>query len=86
MSKKQPSITVYSTPTCHYCVILKKYLNDKKVKYTNYDVSADQEKAKEMMDKSEQMGVPVTIIKIDDKEEIIIGFDKSKIDQLLKLK
>lgn len=87
MSKNQSDVTVYSTPTCHFCVILKNYLDEKGVKYFHYDVSANQKKAQEMMDKSGQMGVPVTIIKTaDNKEEVIVGFDKNKIDELLKLK
>lgn len=78
------NIKVYSTPTCPYCTIAKKYFDDKGVKYEDYDVSADEKKAQEMQEKSSQMGVPVIII--DDgkgNEEVIIGFDKEKIDKAL---
>ncbi len=85
MSNNQPNVTVYSTPTWHFCVMLKDYLDEHKIRYEHHDVSQDQARAKEMMDKSGQMGVPVTIIKNAKKEEILVGFDKNKIDQLLGL-
>jgi glutaredoxin 3 len=78
MSKK---IRIYSTPTCTYCVILKRYLDGKNVEYENLDVSQDEEAQKEMIAKTNQMGVPV----IDIDGEIIIGFDKEKIDNILNL-
>jgi glutaredoxin 3 len=73
-------IKIYSTPTCPYCIQAKKYFESKKIPFTNFDVASDQEKAKEMIDISGQMGVPV--IKIDDK--IIIGFDEEEIGKLIK--
>ena len=69
-------IKVYSTPTCPWCVKLKEYLDEKKVKYKNIDVSVDQKAASEMVKKSGQMGVPQTEI----NGKIIVGFDKEAID------
>ncbi|MAG77925.1 NrdH-redoxin [archaeon] len=74
-------VTVYSTPTCPYCVMVKKFLKDNNVEFEEIDVAADQEKAKLMVEKSGQMGVPV--VEVDD--EIVIGFDKEKLKELLKL-
>ena len=65
-------VTVYSTPTCHFCHMAKDFFKEKNVEFVDYDVSTDLEKRKEMMDKSGQMGVPVIVI--DDK--IIVGFNK----------
>ena len=76
------SVIVYSTPTCPYCNQLKEYLSEKNVKYENIDVSTDQDKAQEMIKKSGQMGVPV----IDMDGEILVGFDKKKVAELLKIK
>ena len=76
------SITVYSTPTCPFCMQLKKYLDEHKVVYTNVDVSSSQEKAQEMIQKSGQMGVPVT----DVDGQIVIGFDKEKLNEILNIK
>lgn len=72
-------IKVYSTPTCPYCIMAKKYLDDKKVSYQYVDVSADRAAAREMVEKSGQRGVPV----IDIDGQMIMGFDKVKIDSAL---
>lgn len=76
MSKK---VTVYSTPTCPFCIRAKQFLKDNNVQFADIDVSADQAKAEEMIKKSGQMGVPV--LEIDG--EIIVGFDKEKIKAVL---
>ena len=72
-------VTVYSTPTCPYCKRAKDYLTQKGIPFTDYNVGEDKEKAKEMIQKSKQMGVPV--IAVDD--EIIVGFNQTKLDSLL---
>ncbi len=77
--KKQPEIKVYSTPTCPYCVTLKAYLDEHNFAYQDIDVGSDTQAAQEMIDKTGQMGVPVTEI----NGEIIIGFDKPRINKLL---
>ena len=73
------NVTIYSTPTCGYCKAAKEYFAKHNIKYTDYDVAKDSAKAQEMIEKSGQMGVPV--IYIDD--EMMIGFDQSKIGKLL---
>ena len=82
MTDKKPTIKVFSTPTCPYCGTLKLYLKDYGFDFTEIDVSKDNQAAEEMIKKSGQMGVPV--VEIDGK--IVIGFDKEKINQLLKIK
>jgi glutaredoxin len=59
----------------------KEFFKENNVAYTEYDVAGNMEKRKEMMEKSGQMGVPVIII----GDELIVGFDKPKISQLLGL-
>lgn len=79
-------IKIYSTPSCAYCKLLEQYLDEKKVEYEDIDVSQDQAAGKEMVEKSGQMGVPVSIITTNDgKEEVVVGFDKVKINELLGL-
>lgn len=75
------SVTIYSTPVCHFCHAAKDFFAENNVSFTEYDVAADTEKRKEMIDLTGQMGVPV--IKIG--EDIIIGFDEPKIKELLKI-
>lgn len=74
-------VIVYSTPTCIYCQMLKDWLKQNSVPFTAYDLSRDVERREEVIKKTGQMAVPV--IEIDD--EIIIGFDKKKLSELLGL-
>lgn len=78
MDKK---VTVYSTPTCPYCVRAKQFLKEHNIAFEDVNVGVDQGRAQEMMQKSGQMGVPV--LEIDG--EIIVGFDKAKIQSTLGL-
>lgn len=81
------NITIYSTATCGFCKMLKSYLSDKGIKYDVKMADEDQEIAKELYEKSGQLGVPFTVITDEDgKEENILGFDRNKIDLALGLK
>lgn len=80
------NVTIYSTPTCGYCRMEKEWLDDKGVSYKAVDISEDQEEAAKMVEKTGQMGVPVTIIEKDGKEDIIIGFDQGQLMELLDIK
>lgn len=75
------NVTIYSTPTCHFCHMAKDFFNANNITFTDYDVSTDMDKRTEMIEVTGQMGVPV--IKIED--DIIIGFDEEKIKSLLGL-
>ena len=57
----------------------KEYFKEHNVNYTEYNVAQDMEKRQEMIDKSGQMGVPVVF----NGEEMIVGFDKRRFDELL---
>jgi len=83
---EKPVISVFNTPNCPYCHMLMDYLDGKNIDYVSIDLTREPDRAQEMMQKSGQTGVPVTIIKQGDKEDIIIGFDQEKIDQILQLK
>lgn len=72
MAKK---VEIYSTPTCTYCKMAKDYFTANGVSYEEYNVAADLEKRKEMIDKTGQMGVPVIIV----DGEVTIGFDKEQL-------
>lgn len=79
MAEHKNKITVYSTPTCPYCVMAKEYLKSKGFKYEDVDVAHDRARAQEMIEKSGQMGVPV----LDIDGNVIVGFDKEAIDKSL---
>jgi len=75
------SVKVYSTPTCVYCKTLKGYLQKNGKEFEDIDVSKDESRLQEMIKISGQMGVPV----VDIDGQVITGFDKQKIDQLLNI-
>ncbi len=75
------SVTIYSTPTCHFCHMAKDFFTANGVKFSDYNVGSDLEKRKEMIEKSGQMGVPV--ITVGDK--LVVGFDEEKLRQLLSI-
>ena len=79
--KEAAKVKVYSTPTCPYCHMAKAFLRQNKVAFEDIDVSKDREKAKEMVEKSGQMGVPV----IEVGSKLIVGFDKEALKKLLKI-
>jgi len=76
-----PKVIVYSTPTCPWCVRAKDFLKENNIPFQEVNVAADQKAAREMMEKSGQMGVPV--IAVDDL--YIVGFDKNALKKALKL-
>lgn len=74
-------VTIYSTPSCGWCHRTKEYFKEHNVTYTEKDVASDGAARQEMLQKSQQMGVPV----IDIDGEITVGFDQHRLAQLLKL-
>jgi glutaredoxin-like YruB-family protein len=75
-------VKIYSTPTCPYCQALKDCLKENNYEYEDVDVAQDEKQRDEMVEKSGQMGVPV----VDIDGEIVIGFDKEKIAEILEIK
>lgn len=76
MSKK---VTIYTTESCHFCHMAKEYFKENKIEYSEKDVQNDEVARNEMIEKSGGMSVPV----IDIDGEILIGFDKSKVEKAL---
>ncbi len=75
-------VIIYSTPTCGYCKLAKSFFKENGVEYVEKDVSVDLEAQKEMISKTNQMGVPV----IDIDGELVIGFDQDHLAGLLGIK
>ena len=72
-------VVIYTTHTCPWCHRAKDYLSRKGISFTEHNVAEDRQAAKEMVDKSKQMGVPVIIV----DDEVVVGFNQSKLDGLL---
>lgn len=73
------NVIVYTSNTCPYCVAAKDYLQEKGISYKEKNIQTDPSARKELISMG-HMGVPVIII---DGEEIV-GFDKVRMEQLLK--
>jgi len=77
----QAQVTIYSTPTCHFCHAAKDFFTANNVKFTDHNVATDLAKRKEMIEKSGQMGVPVIYV----GDEMVVGFDETQLRGLLKI-
>lgn len=73
------TVTIYTTPSCHFCGMSKEFFKANGVAYTEIDVAANAEKRAEMIEKSGQMGVPVITI----GDDLVVGFDKRRLSELL---
>jgi glutaredoxin-like YruB-family protein len=78
-AKPKKNVVVYTSPTCTWCNAVKRHLNEHGVIYREVDVSRDMKVAEELVRRSGQQGVPQT----DINGQIIVGFDKSRINTLL---
>ena len=73
------TVTIYSLPTCHFCHEVKAFFTENNISFTDYNISADEARKNEMIEKSGQMSVPVIFV----GEEMVLGFDRSKLAELL---
>lgn len=71
--------TIYTTPTCVYCKMAKEFFREKNIQYEEKNVATDAVARELMVQKSGQLGVPV----IDIGGEIVVGFDKPRLAELL---
>lgn len=77
-------ITVYSTATCPYCVMVKRWLDGKGIGYEDIRVDSDREAARKMVELSGQMGVPFTTIEKENGTiDKILGFDTASLSRSL---
>jgi len=75
-------VKIYTTPACPYCFTLKEFLKENNIEFKEIDVSQDEKTKEELIKKTGKMEVPV--VEIDG--QIVVGFDKEKICQLLNIK
>jgi len=80
--EQKHKIKIFSTHTCPYCDMVKRYLDEKGMEYEDVNVSSDPKAREEMGEKSGQMGVPVLEI----NDQVVVGFNKEKINNLLDIK
>jgi len=75
-------VEIYSTATCHFCHMAKDWLTEKNIPFEDYNVGDNMARRKEMVEMTGQLGVPV--IKIGD--EVMVGFNQEKMEELLEIK
>lgn len=76
------TVTTYSLPTCHTCYETKTFFTKNNISFTDYDVSAYEARKNDMIEKSGQMSVSVIFV----EGEMVLGFDRSKLEKLLDIK
>lgn len=72
-------VTIYTTVTCPYCKMAKAFFKEHNIEFVEKDVTSDLMAQQEMIKKSDQLAVPV----IDVGGQIIVGFNQSKLKELL---
>ena len=75
-------VTIYSTPTCHFCQLAKEFFGEHNIPFTNYDVSVDAGKRMEMVQMTGQLGVPVIVV----DGSVMVGFDRDRLAAKLGVK
>jgi glutaredoxin len=79
-------VTIYSTPNCHFCHMAKDFFAANGVAFTDYNVSENMEKRKEMIDMTGQMGVPVIMIEEEGQEpDLMVGFSQDLVAKKLDI-
>lgn len=73
------SVTVYTTSSCPYCVMVKNFLNDKNIPFKEVNVETQPEVMMQLVNKTGQFGVPQT----DVDGKWIVGYDPNRIMQAL---
>ncbi len=74
------NITIYTTNTCAYCVMVKKWLQAKGHDYEEVNLDLQPDRQKEAFEASGQLAVPVTVVtKQDDAKEVIVGYNLAKL-------
>lgn len=73
-------ITVYTTSSCPYCVMMTNYLKEKGLSFKEVNVQQDPVAAERLVKTTGEMGVPQTEI----NGQWILGFDPEKVMQFIK--
>lgn len=80
-ASQSPSVTVYTTPSCPYCTMVKDYLKNQNINFTEIDVASDRQAAAELVQRTGQQGVPQTEI----NGSFVVGYNTRELDRLLNL-
>ena len=81
-ARPAPKVILFTTPTCSFCTVAKRYFREQRIKFKEVDVSRNASAAADIQRRTGQTGVPVILI----NNRPIVGFDKIKINKMLGLK
>ena len=73
-------VELYTTHTWTYCLRVKEFLSEKNVDYVEYNVQDDMAARRRMVEISRHTTVPTIVV----GDEVIVGFDAKRLDQLLQ--
>jgi glutaredoxin len=74
------NITIFTTNTCSYCVMVKKFLDMKGMKYEVVNLDDHPERQEEAFNMSGALTVPITVVtKHDDSQEVVVGYNLSRL-------
>lgn len=69
-------ITIYTTNTCAYCVMVKRWLQAKGMRYNEVNLDDNPDRQQEALEISGALTVPVTVVtKQDDSKEVVVGYN-----------
>lgn len=73
-------IQIFTTNTCAYCAMVKKFLDRKGLNYETINLDDEPDRRQEAIDISGALTVPVTLVtKQDDSREVVVGFNLAKL-------
>jgi len=75
----QPTIVIYTSPTCAYCHQAKEYFKEKGFSFSEKDITTDQDALQFILEKVGQAVTPIITV----NDQVIIGFDRPQIDEAL---
>ena len=74
------NITIFTTSTCSYCGMVKRFLDMKGMKYEVVNLDEHPERQAEALSMSGALTVPITVItKQDDSQEVVVGYNLSRL-------
>jgi glutaredoxin 3 len=74
------NITIFTTNTCAYCAMVKKYLDAKGFGYEVVNLDTNPERQKEALELSGALTVPVTVVTDhEDNREVVVGYNLAKL-------
>lgn len=82
MAETDHKVTVFTSEGCGFCKMVKAYLDSKQIPFNEIDVGKDPEAAAQLVQRTGQAGVPVTVFYDTD---MVVGFDRGQIDSFIKI-